>query len=63
MKAREAQIAASTMFDMATAIEEKDREKFRVCLNDTRILNCIVGNQELTQQYVNLCVKALKVFV
>lgn len=63
MKAREAQIASQIMLDMDAAIKENDRKKFRECLNDTRVHNCIIGQKEWIEKYCQLCVKALKEFV
>ena len=56
-------IATSIMMDMLEAIEKKDREAFRKCLEDTRLHNAIVGNAGMIERYCALCVKALKVFI
>jgi hypothetical protein len=56
-------IATSVMMDMLEAIEKKDREAFRKCLEDTRLHNAIIGNTAMSERYCALCVKALKVFV
>ena len=56
-------IATSIMMDMLDAIDSKDREAFRKCLDDARLHNAIVGNTAMTERYCALCIKALKVFV
>lgn len=56
-------IATSIMMDMLDAIDRKDREAFRKCLDDTRLHNAIIGNMAMTERYCALCIKALSVFV
>ncbi len=56
-------IATEIMLKMDEAIEKKDRETFRICLEDSRMNNCIVGNNILTEKYCQLCIKALNVFI
>ena len=56
-------IATEIMLKMDEAIERKDRETFRKCLEDGRMNNCIIGNNMLTERYCKLCLKALDTFI
>lgn len=63
MSIKSVSIATELFMKMDEAIEKKDKESFLKAMQDDRLHNCIVGNQQYEQHFLSLCKKALVRFL
>lgn len=63
MSIKSVSIATQLFLTMDEAIENKDKESFLKAMQDDRLHNCIVGNQQYEQHFRDLCKKALPLFL
>lgn len=63
MSIKSVSIATQLFLEMDDAIYRKDKESFLKAMQDSRLHNCIVGNQQYEQHFLHLCKKALVRFL
>lgn len=63
MSIKSESIATQLFLKMDEAIENKDREAFMKAMRDTRLHNCIVGNEQYEKHMLSLCKRALIRFI
>ena len=59
MSIKSESIATQLFLAMDDAIYRKDKESFLKAMQDSRLHNCVVGNQQYEQHFLSLCKKAL----
>ena len=63
MSIKSVSIATKLFLTMDEAIKNKDREAFMKAMNDERLHNCVVGNEQYEQYLLSLYKRALNRFV
>ena len=63
MSIKSASIATQLFLTMDEAIKNKDREAFMKAMNDERLHNCVVGNEQYEQYLLSLYKRALIRFI
>lgn len=63
MSIKSASIATELFLKMDEAIEKKDRQAFMTAMKDSRLHNCIVGNEQYEKHMLSLCKRALIRFI
>lgn len=56
-------IATELFLKMDEAIEKKDRKAFMKAMQDDRLHNCIIGNEQYEKHMLSLCKRALIRFI
>ena len=63
MSIKSASIATELFLAMDEAIENKDKESFLKAMNDERLHNCVVGNEQYEKHLLSLYKRALNRFI
>ena len=63
MSIKSESIATKLFLTMDEAIKNKDREAFMKAMNDERLHNCVVGNEQYEQYLLSLYKRALNRFI
>ena len=63
MSIKSESIATKLILTMDEAIENKDRQAFMKAMNDERLHNCVVGNEQYKQYLLSLYKRALNCFI
>jgi len=63
MSIKSESIATQLFLSMDDAIHRKDKEAFLKAMQDSRLHNCVTGNQQYEQYLLSLCKKALVRFL
>lgn len=63
MSIKSESIATQLFLEMEDAIYRKDKEFFLKSMQDSRLHNCITGNQQYEQHFRSLCEKAVNRFL
>ena len=63
MSIKSESIATKLILTMDEAIKNKDREAFMKAMNDERLHNCVVGNEQYEKHMLSLYKRALNRFV
>ncbi|MFA7538800.1 MAG: hypothetical protein WCY96_07595 [Candidatus Cloacimonadaceae bacterium] len=63
MSIKSVSIATKLFLTMDEAIKNKDREAFMKAMNDERLHNCVVGNEQYEQYLLSLYKRALNRFI
>ncbi|MDY0387933.1 MAG: hypothetical protein RBT65_12575 [Methanolobus sp.] len=63
MSIKSESIVTQLFLNMDDAIYRKDKESFLKAMQDSRLHNCVAGNQQYEQHFLSLCKKALVRFL
>ena len=63
MSIKSESIATKLILTMDEAIKNKDREAFMKAMNDERLHNCVVGNEQYEKYLLSLYKRALNRFI
>lgn len=63
MSIKSESIATKLFLTMDEAIKNKDREAFMKAMNDERLHNCVVGNEQYEKYLLSLYKRALNRFI
>jgi len=63
MSIKSESIATQLFLTMDEAIDKKDRKTFMKAMNDERLHNCVVGNEQYEQYLLSLYKRALIRFI
>ena len=63
MSIKSVSIATKLFLTMDEAIKNKDRKAFMKAMNDERLHNCVVGNEQYEQYLLSLYKRALNRFI
>ena len=63
MSIKSESIATQLFLTMDEAIDKKDRKTFMKAMNDERLHNCVVGNEQYEKYLLSLYKRALNRFV
>jgi len=63
MSIKSESIATKLILTMDEAIKNKDSEAFMKAMNDERLHNCVVGNEQYKQYLLSLYKRALNCFI